>query len=357
MRKFLGMLIALLALNAGAAPENQPSAARDREKLEAAVDRALTFLQRVQHDEGAWSYNGNRSPALTALGVMAFLSAGHVPGEGPHGATVEKGIRYVLEQQAPSGLIAAEDRFQMYHHGICTLMLAEVTGMTEGKLGAEVRHGLEKAVDVIIKAQRVTGKGQGGWGYTPAGDMDYADVSIVGWQLMALRAAKNVGCDVPPEPIEDAVKYVRGCSDPDSGGFFYHPFNHRLTAAVAGTGILSLEICGKNLHRCKEGLAAGEYLLKNPPIWGERRFFYGVYYCTQGSFQLGEDYYGKYRPLLHKELFSHQARDGSWHGGQGEDQTYGPVYGTSMSVMALTVEYRFLPIYQSGEDRRREEKK
>ena len=40
----------------------------------------------------------------------------------------------------------------MYQHGICTLMLAEV-GMTEGKLAEEVRKKLERAVQVILKAQ------------------------------------------------------------------------------------------------------------------------------------------------------------------------------------------------------------
>jgi len=322
----------------------------DREKLESAVNRGLKYLQGSQERDGSWTHGGTKSTALTALSVMSFLSAGHVPGEGPYGATVEKGIRWVLEQQRPSGVFSTQENYQMYHHGICTLMLAEASGMTDAKLGVEMRQKLEKAVDYILKAQRTAGKGEGGWGYIAGIERDYADISIVGWQLLALRAAKNLGCDVPAEAIEKAVKYVRGCWDAKEGGFFYYP-GYRPSTACAGTGILSLEICGKNLHRCDEVMKAGDYVLKKPPEWGGPRFFYSVYYCSQGTYQIGGRHWKEYRPLLHKAVLPHQDRDGAWVGTSGEDQLYGRNYGTAMTVLALTVEYRLLPIYQSGEDR------
>ena len=37
---------------------------------------------------------------------MAFLSAGHVPGEGKYGSPIEKGIRYVCGQQQSNGVFA-----------------------------------------------------------------------------------------------------------------------------------------------------------------------------------------------------------------------------------------------------------
>src|SRR5262249_61862506 len=98
------------------------------------------------------------------LAVMAFLSAGHVPGEGRYGATVERGVRWMLKQQLANGIIANDDRQLMYHHGIATLMLAEVAGMTDGELAGEVRAKLAKAVAVILRAQRGgTGQASGGW--------------------------------------------------------------------------------------------------------------------------------------------------------------------------------------------------
>ena len=70
-----------------------------------------------------------------------------------------------------------------------------------------------------------------------------------------------------------------------------------------------------------------------------------MYYSAQATFQLGNNYWNFFRPQLHKVLFANQQANGSWLGGEG----FGPVYGTAMSVLALTVEYRFLPIYQRDE--------
>ncbi len=78
----------------------------------------------------------------------------------------------------------------MYHHGIATLMLAEVAGMTEGQLAKDIRDKLEKAVTVILIAQR-TGKGRdrGGWRYSVKDNKSGtdSDISVTGWQIMALR--------------------------------------------------------------------------------------------------------------------------------------------------------------------------
>jgi hypothetical protein len=306
-----------------------------------AVDRALEYLQRSQAREGYWRSRASRNPAITGLALMAFLSAGHVPGEGPFAETLEKGIRWILAVQQNNGVIATESNQEMYHHGICTLMLAEVAGMTNDPVGAEVRQKLEMAIAVILRAQRTSGRDAGGWRYQARGTD--SDISVTGWQVMALRAAKNLGCDVPAQAIERAIDYIHRCHDPRSGGYFYQP-GTALSVACTGTSVLALEICGKQQHGRPELRRAGSFILKNPP-WKARHPFYGVYYCTQAMFQLGDNYWNVYRPDLHEALLRMQRTNGSWDG-----ESVGPDYGTAMAVMALTVDYGFLPIYQRGEE-------
>jgi hypothetical protein len=65
-------------------------------------------------------------------------------------------------------------------------------------------------------------------------------------------------------------------------------------------------------------------------------------------FQLGGNYWSSYREKLHEALFRNQKDNGSWQGGDS-DASYGANYGTAMAVLALTVEYRYLPIYQRAE--------
>jgi hypothetical protein len=315
-----------------------------------AVAKALEYLYESQSkSDGAWRLSGTKSPAATGLAVMAFLSAGHVPGEGKYGEAVAKGIRWVIKQQKGNGVIAGFHGHEMYHHGICTIMLAEAAGMVDGDLAKEVRTALEKAVKIILRAQRTAGEARGGWRYNV--DSFDADMSVTGWQVMALRAAKNVGCDVPPAAIQNAVDYIKRSQDPRTGGFAYMP-GHGYTVACTGTGILALELCGKDMHKSPEVLRAGACLIKreHEPNWADTYFFYTIYYCSQATFQLGDNYWNTYGPKMKRVLLANQQPNGSWGAGNG-DSGNGEDYCTSMAVLALTVEYRFLPIYQREEPR------
>ncbi len=319
-----------------------PVAAQEPRPLNASVDRALAYLKIMQETDGSWQVFSQKHTGLTGLAVMSFLAAGHVPGEGPYGDVAAKGLDWILKQQQENGLFATEPGLEMYHHGICTLALAEMVGMVDVKTSKKVRPALEKAVAVILKAQVQTSQTYlGGWRYRA--DSTDADLSVTGWQILALRAAKNAGCDVPAERIDQALDFVKRCRD-QTGGFCYFPGN-KVTKACTGTGILVLELSGKNLHHCPEALQAGSYLLKHPLKSSDEHFFYSAYYNSQAMFQLGGNYWRFYQPQMHQILLGYQQSNGSWIGSDG----YGPVYATTMAVLALTVEYRLLPIYQRDE--------
>ena len=328
------------------------SAAEDAARVDRAIERGLEALQVFQDKtEGCWRDRSNRpSPAVTGLAVMAYLSAGHVPGEGRYGSVVERGVRWILRKQQANGLIAADGNQEMYHHGIATLMLAEAAGMTDAEISSDLRKGLTKAVRVILKSQRMNGNDRGGWRYRAA-PIDGADISVTGWQVMALRAAHNLGCDVPSAAIDRAVEYIKRCHDNGSGGFRYQP-GSSLTVACTGTSILALEICGKEHHHCREALRGGAFLLRreNLPNPGQQWFFYSIYYGSQAAFQLGGNYWTVFRPRLHEVLLGMQKGGGFWDGRSGDAQQGGRAYCTAMALLALTVEYRFLPIYQRGEE-------
>jgi hypothetical protein len=379
LRYLLPLLVAvaLLATAPSGPADAQPAAprAQNRDPMDEAIARGLRHLAQAQNPDGSWSTNGGLMMipqpgfgrpgggggvrgtgdlAVSALAVMAFLSAGHVPNEGPFGDAIALGVRYVSQQQAETGLFASPlgGGMEMYYHGICTLMLAEVIGMTDARSADGLRQRLENAVKVVLNAQRmqVRGNDHGGWRYQVQG-VD-ADLSVAGWQLMALRAAKNVGCDVPNDRIEAAVKYVKRCHDPFTGGYRYTAGNGQVTVPCTGVGILCLELSGKEYHRSDEALRAGSYLLKTPLQPGGNHFFYGVYYTSQAMFQLGDNYWKGYREKLHELLLRTNGpqAEGAWAGRGFDDARFGPNYCTAMAVLALTVEYRFLPIYQRFEE-------
>jgi hypothetical protein len=321
---------------------SQKNTVRDK-RVDRAIVRALDFLSKQQKPSGAWEIKQfGESTAATSLAVMSFMAAGHLPGEGPYGKQLNQAIKWVVDHQQSNGQIVAQTSHgPMYSHGISTLMLAEVAGMVDSSQTKPVRRALERAVRLILQAQIVekTQRLAGGRRYHPT-SRD-SDLSVTGWQLLALRAAKNIGCDVPKSHIDMAVDYVKRCRR--GNGFGYQP-GGAPNPTRTGTGILALEVCGA--HHSTEAIAGADYLMSRPLRYGEPYFYYGVYYCTVGMFKVGGRYWERTKANTIDSLLPNQEANGSWWNKLGGERHHGPVYSTTMAVLALAVEYQYLPIYQ-----------
>jgi hypothetical protein len=284
-----------------------------------------------------------KSTAVASLCAMAFLAHGYGPGLEPYGDAINRSVDFILASQDPGGSLIGGGG-SMYSHNISTLMLSEVSGMTDPERQERVRDALAKALKFTLDAQAVrkAEAHQGGWRYSPT-SAD-SDISHSGWALMALRSARNNGAPVPEEAISNAVKFILRCRMPD-GGFAYQPGGGSGVART-GVGLLCLELSGH--HRDEATLAAGKHVLKNfnggtsDPSF----FFYCVYYCAQGMFQLGENEWEKFAPQVYDAVLKAQRADGSWMGPGGHESSVGPCYCTAMAVLTLSVSYRQLPIYQ-----------
>ncbi|WP_145373370.1 prenyltransferase/squalene oxidase repeat-containing protein [Maioricimonas rarisocia] len=317
----------------------------DDQAVDAAIAKAIAFLASEQQPSGAWRTDSfGESTAATSLAVMSFLAAGYMPGEPPYGEQIERGIRWVLKHQEANGmLVHRRSHGPMYSHGISALMLAEVIGMVDRSDAVAVRSGLERSIRLILESQAVAKdvRHAGGWRYQV--DSRDSDLSVTGWQLLALRAAKDVGCDVPAEAIDKAVEYVKRCSVRDDRGFGYQPGSGQ-TPTLTGTGITCLEVCG--VHNSPEAVGGAEWLLDHPLTLRTNYFYYGAYYSGVGMFKIGGKYARASRDNLVDLLLPTQEPDGSWQARQGSERGAGRIYATSMAVLALAVEYRYLPIYQ-----------
>lgn len=315
-----------------------------------AVDHALRYLEDEQREDGSWWSRGfDANTGIVGLAVMAFLARGHEPGRGIYGDVIDRGIAWILESRNGELLHRKTSRIHgsMYSHGIAALLLGEVIGMVDEDRArfAKLSRVHRDAVELILRAQRLPKNrwNAGGWRYTP--EALNSDLSVSGWQLLALRAAQEAGLPVPKESIDLAVTYVLQCARPD-GAFSYQPNSDVTTVGLTGTGILTLEICGR--HGSKEAKRGGEWLLRNPLEWNQEWFYYGVYYGSQAMYQLGEKYWEAYQPIVRTILLEKQNEDGSWPFPPAAvaEEPAGEVYATALAVLALSVEFRYLPIYQ-----------
>lgn len=309
-------------------------------EVEAAVDQGLEWLAKTQQKDGQWEGTGGMggaaSAAATGLATMAFMARGHVPGQGPYGETINKGVDALLSMQAADGIFSKGSR-SMYEQGICVVSLCEAYGMLDEKRQPLVRTAIGKGVRVILDAQAVrkTADEQGGWRYDPR--TTQSDLSVTGWQLMALRGASNAGANIPEKALQDGIDYVKRRATMN-GGFAYQD-QSGVDAALTGTGILSLALLGKGEEPAVR--AGGTYLLTADITKSPHYYYYTLYYCSQAAWQLGGNYWTAINREISASLRQRQKRDGSWTGGESSD-----AYCTAMAVLALTVPYRYLPIYQ-----------
>ncbi|MEM1012253.1 MAG: prenyltransferase/squalene oxidase repeat-containing protein [Planctomycetota bacterium] len=290
----------------------------------------MAWLAKQQRPDGSIGTTGT---AITSLGAIAFMSAGHLPGRGEYGDVVQRAVDSVISQAQPSGLLAgAGSGGVMYQHGFATLLLGEVYGMTGDD---RIQEPLRRAVRLIEQSQNP----QGGWRYQPV-PVD-ADVSVTICQVMALRAARDAGIKVERQVIDDAIEYVRQCQNGDGG------FNYMLGAGQnsafprSAAGVATLYYAGiSEGDDVDRGL---DYLLDFVP--GNRinsrrhHYFYGQYYAAQAMFLAGGDHWATWYPAIREELIKTQHDNGSWSG----DHTV--EYSTAMALIVLQMPNRYLPVF------------
>jgi hypothetical protein len=367
-----GLALALMVSvwpNAGHAQDDklsdQQGLVRITKEQETAVASGLNWLATHQLDSGAWSAsvgfklnnsyrvtNANRGHVgVTALAGMAFLAGGNLPGRGKYGEEVEHALAFVLSCVQEDGYITHAGT-RMYSHAVATLFLAEIYGMTHRD---DVRLKLQRSVDFIVKCQNE----QGGWRYAPLARE--SDMSIVVCQVLALRAARNIGIRVPKSTIDKATQYVvdsavTGTVQPnrfaryrsDLGTFHYQrDDNSRTTFPLTAAGVTALH--GLGIYSNKLIESGIEFLNRNMDTfnrsYGDRGhyfFWYGHYYGVQAMYTQGGGDWERYFTKLRAYLLSRQESDGSWRCSEGP----GSAFSTAIGVLILEIPYCLLPIFQ-----------
>ena len=339
------------------------------DRVELSIDRGLSWLAANQDRDGSFQAPAMGQPGVTSLVVMAFLSRGHMPGEGPYGDKLDRAIEFVMRTQRSDGLFTFADpgrthiakhasKAATYNHAIAGLMLTEAYGMTDSSRSQAIRKVVIKGLQFTRQLQlrrKASSQDLGGWRYLNSRGSGAAesDLSVTGWQLMFLRSAKNAGFDVPKQQIDEAMRYVYGCWDERQGVFYYTKVSseRRWSRGMVGVGILSLSMAGH--HHTDIARRAGDFLLSNPftrfgrSVGSGERYFYSMYYCSQAMAQLGGDYWNRYFPGLATMLLSNQRRSGDWPSEPlSGDSVFGNVYTTAIAVLSLTPPLQLLPVYQ-----------
>lgn len=313
-----------------------------------AVERGLAFLRTQSGPDGG--LGEQQRTALTALALLAHLANGVTPSHPAVGPWMQRAIEQVLAGQDLDGYFGRIDGSRMYGHGISTLLLAELAGALHNGAGSEslerrIREALVRSVEVILAAQRVAKEpsARGGWRYSPTETS--SDLSLSGWQLLALHACRQIGMPIPDDALRDGAAYVRTLlGDQGRVGYAARGEDH---PALRGLALLVLALDqGPTSVVPPEIPPIAQRITEDPIAWQGGFFFYRSYYEAVGLSRGAPATWSTYHLRLEKMLLDHQAADGSWPAPPGDDESkIGFVYTTSMALLTLSVERHLLPAH------------
>lgn len=331
---------------------DEPKRSRERAGVElitpqtkAAIQKGLGLLSKRQiaqgNMRGAFGTQGYAGGvAVCGLAGLAMLSSGSSPGRGSYGKQIDRCIDYLSNCTDAKGFISAAaigGSDNMYGHGFATLFLAEAYGMSthadaDEKLGKKVRA----AVNLIISTQN----DQGGWRYQPM--KSDADLSITICQIMALRAARDAGINVPIKTRDKCIDYVKKSQAPN-GTFSYTLGSGHGSFALTAAGVVALNSAGiydgPEIDKALKSLWA-----QKPDRAAQGGYeFYSQYYAAQAMWHAGGDYWAGWYPAIRDRLLKQQTGAGGW-----SDPMAGEEFGTAMACIILQLPYNLVPVFGEG---------
>lgn len=368
-------------------------------KTEAAIELGLQYLVALQQPDGRWSFgklgrdvvppgevpNVRADAAATGLVLLSLLGAGYDHFGGVYQRPLQRGLDYLVASQKPSGELFPEDSgrpggpaaawqvARFYSHGIATIALCEAYGMTGDE---QLREPAQRAIDYIVRMQV---DGLGGWRYTPGMN---SDLSVTGWQMMALKSGELAGLRVDDGAYAGVRQFLERCREKAGyqARFCYNPTAPKLDPRTAhgrkpGTvmtsvGLLVQLYLGESpaTERSRRG---ADHLLAHLPTQSDGtgnasqapartstlgnplRDTYYWYYATQVMYHMRGDYWQAWNDALRPLLVDSQTPTGplagSWNPlGPTPDKWGrfgGRLYVTAMNLLSLEVSYRHLPLY------------
>jgi prenyltransferase beta subunit len=336
------------------------------DQSERAVEASLRFLASVQERNGSWSakafgagqvkvdengvdrdYAGRDADSgVTALSILAFLGAGYTHEEGQYADNVDRALRWLVSQQRPDGNLGygAGHFAAMYCHGIATYAVAEAYGMQNDPTANTIlRDPLLRAVRYILDNQNP----DGGWRYIKG---QKSDISMFGWQLMALKSAEIAGVTIPHDAKSKMVGFLRQRSLGDHGGLAAYREDESPTASMTAEALFCKQMLGMRRDNAASEEAA-EYILTRLPRRTQFNEYYW-YYGTVAMYQYGGTGWQTWNEAIRDILISEQQTTGqfagSWEPVSPWAKFGGRIYATALSTLCLEVYYRFLPLYQIG---------
>ena len=349
------------------------------QETENAVFRGLEWLKAHQSPNGSWNSDGFEAACgdakcggsggplydvgVTGLATLAFLGWGETHKTPRYGHVVRNAMKFLKNVQDAEGCFGARTSPHFtYNHAIATLAMAEVYGLTQSQL---FKSSAQAGVNFILQCRNPGLAWR--YGVRPQDN----DTSITGWMVMALKAAKSAGLDVPQDAFEGAVAWLDKVTDPETGRAGYtvigngparpqaviEQFPSGKSESLTAIAVLSRIFSGAKQDdpMVRKGTALCLAVLPRHDDAGTVDFTYW-HFGTLAMFQVSGDAWKRWHDPMKAALVLSQRNDegharGSWDpkdpwGGEG-----GRIYSTALAVLCLEVYYRYARVFGDSEEK------
>lgn len=334
---------------------------------EAAVELGLRWIINHQLTDGSWRFRHHKSDcdgrcgnegridaptAATGLALMSLMGAGYTHKKGPYQYQIESGLDF-LESRVRylnyGATLGGSGPQPMYAHAIATIALAEAVAMTGDE---DYRKVIEEAYRYIATAQHQ----KGGWKYKP---QQPGDMSVTGWQMMAVKACHQAGVAKNAGMLTKAKSFVDSLSHTDDAAYGYEIdpagdvkfFNLRKPSCTAIGHLMQMYF--DTPLESPELISGCDLLAQAGPADTDMYF---NYYATLVLHHGQSPHWKKWNQTVREHLIRTQQKHGheagSWFFPDQHGDVGGRLYTTAMAVMTLEVYYRFMPLYEvRGEEK------
>ncbi|MFH0938930.1 MAG: von Willebrand factor type A domain-containing protein [Planctomycetota bacterium] len=321
------------------AGENGPQL-KTRYQQPLGADGALCWLAQHQSPDGRWDcrqYKGkDNDAAVTGLALLAFLRAGQTENTGHYQENVRRAVEWLKSCQRDNGMIADDLEKPGYAHAIAALSLTEAAGASKN---TETLKAAEKALQWSCSTEQ-TSNPANAWRY--AGRTGDGDLSVTGWYLLQLSAARQAGLKVSDIHFSNAEKFLKSVTSKNASGetiYRYRPggdTNPRLNVI----GNLCQQLVGAKsatLDSDVKQMASLSRTLNdrmNPDLY---YWYYGGLCC----YQQGGDAWQNWYSAMKSNLLGSQNRTGmlggSWDPKGPFSEHWGRVGQTALGALCLEV--------------------
>ena len=330
----------LAALDQGGVDRATPPPAGADQDMVRARDRGLAWLAGNATPSGAltadvgFKFNhgyrrtaaGRPHPGVTALGVLAFLEAGHRPGKPPHGVFLERARNYLVSVQTEGYINDHGTRMKSHGWALVALARMHAKDPTDASKAA-----IETGIRTLVSSQNTAG----GWRYAPfAQDTDLLSTVC---QVRALLAAKDAGFTVPTACLKRARACIERHREPETAkrpGFGYQDrAARRTTFATSATGLWASLALGAPPNSLDDVLEQLIGTLDDRKNDGHYAWWF-AHLNLSAALSLCKDESGRkhrstWQKTIHPRILSRQRKDGSWNDTTGP----GPAFATAVACL------------------------